>query len=410
MVSNDVWNYSTVAAFNAQLYEKLITAAHQVGERLPMNLGTKDDPDMHAFYQFRFDNKLYLLEDTCMEDLPILVTETRTKYHYRNVFEIITGYKSARFRPEHKFTFRQLVDDLCNFEHEAPKDLTLWKIMAFAATIGRVNFRVCSRPAFLKDSVMKVLGYLTSDICVISNPTVAKIEYRLITNKVLLLNEFAMLKAEDRHGMEHLLLSTGDMSNNYEKRSRATSGTTESINIGSLSIICAYNDLDCYPDETKYFDAVFSKQTKDRFIPFKFQGIAAQKIGHVANPEAIAAENADFLKDFIRSIMYYRKEWRNEFSKKRESWLHYVEWPEPKTAESYGLSSRWAENFDRLRDFVILYSESAEEANMLLNTLYNRHVEYLEQFENKKGLDKQYFTKQPEELEELHPVVEEVGM
>jgi hypothetical protein len=391
MVDQNTFVYEVLTEFNRAFYSDLLTASHQFGERKPINLGTKDDPDVHTFYLYKKDMKIYALEEQHVKDLPILITGTKRKIHYRDVFDIIVSYQSARFKAVKGMEFRQLVNDLCPFEHEAPRDYTLWKIMGMTALIGRTAFRVCSPPAFGKDSVMKVLGFLTSDVCVIANPTVPKLEYRLQGNKVLMLNEFANLKSDDKSGMEHLLQSVGDLSPVYEKRSRAGSGTVESIPIGDVSIMCAYNDLDCYVDEDKYFDMVFSKQSKDRFIPVKFRGKIAQQIKHVADPVKIATENEEYLKGFIRTIMYYRKHWRTELEGKRS-------WP-VKVAADYGFDSRWANNFDRIREFVLLYSETAEEANVLLNTLYNRHVEYLEQFSNGNGsLLRDYKQKQSEEL------------
>ena len=188
--------------------------------------------------------------------------------------------------------------------------------MALSSLLGRSCYRVCSQPAFGKDSVMKVLGYLTGDVCVISNPTVAKLEYRL-TNKVILLNEFANLKSEDKYGMEHFLQSVGDLSNTYEKRSRAGTGTAEKFNIGDLSVVCAFNDLSCYQDDGKYFDNVFSQQTKERFLPIKFLGKIDQQIENVKDPKAVALEHNEYLQSYIRSISYYKKNWREELVEKR---------------------------------------------------------------------------------------------
>lgn len=378
-MSEPTFVYSVLHAWSDAFYADLLTLAHQMGDRTPINMGTKEDPDIHVFYMFKKDLKIYALPEEHISQLPILVTESFRKVHYRNVYDVITSFKSARFKPVKVLTFRQMVDDLCAFNHLEPDDYVAWKITALSALLGRSCFRVCSQPAFGKDSVMKVLGYLTGDVCVIANPTVAKLEYRL-TNKVILLNEFANLKAEDKYGMEHFLQSVGDLSNTYEKRSRATAGTTEKFNIGDLSVICAYNDLSCYQDDGKYFDNVFSQQTKERFIPFKFRGKISEQIENVKDPKAVAMEKSEYLQGFMRSIAHYRKYWREELGEKRD-------WP-VRTTESYGFASRWATNFDTIRDFVLLYSVTPEEAEHLLNILYNRHVEYKEMVGAESFLDR----------------------
>jgi hypothetical protein len=385
MTTADTFNYGVLSAWHADYYKGLL------GKEMIQDLITVKIDEVKQDFVF-IQNGLfrYFLPIEHLDELPILPTGTRRLAYRGKPHEIITSFKSARFKPVKGMEFRQLVDDLCCFEHEAPRDYTLWKILALSSLIGRTAYRVCSPPAFGKDSVMKVLGYLTGDVCVIANPTVAKLEYRL-TNKVILLNEFANLKADDKYGMEHFLQSVGDMSNTYEKRSRAGSGTTESFDIGDLSVICAYNDMSCYTEDDKYFDKVFSQQTRERFIPFKFHGKIAQQIPNVANPEAVAKENGEYLQSFMRTITYYRVAWREERDEKA---FH------APMAVDYGLTSRWATNFDRIREFIILYSHDAEEATLLLNALYNRHIEYLEQFDNggQGTLFKNYGQKQKEEM------------
>ena len=385
-MSHSPFVYSTLHEWSTKFYSELLTLSHQIGERKPINMGNKENPDIRVFYIFKKDMKQYALPEEYLGELPILVTKTEKKINYRDVFDIITGFQSAKFRPVKAFEYRELINKLCDFEHAEPKDYALWRICATASLLGRVAFRVCSQPAFGKDSVMKVLGYLTGDVCVIANPTVAKLEYRLM-NKVILLNEFANLKADDRYGMEHLLQSVGDMSNTYEKRSRASQGTTEKFNIGDLSVVCAYNDLSCYQDNSKYFDSVFSDQTKDRFLPLKFRGQIKQQIPSIPDPKAEAAEHAEFLQAFMRTITYYRKHWRDEVAPKRQWGV--------KCAADYGFKGRWATNFDQLRDFILLYSETPEEAQSFLNTLYNRHIEYLEMV---RGGSDMFKPKEPEDL------------
>lgn len=59
----------------------------------------------------------------------------------------------------------------------------------------------------------------------------------------------------------------------------------------------------------------------------------------------------------------------------------------PSGAE-YGLSGRWATNFNRQRDFILLYSENETEATLLCNALVNRHKEYLNQLGAQSGLSR----------------------
>lgn len=86
-------------------------------------------------------------------------------------------------------------------------------------------------------------------------------------------------------------------------------------------------------------------------------------------PEAplLAERYEEYFKDYIRSIMWYKQQWFYELAENTDK---------VKSSKDYSLKGRWANNFDMIRNFVILYSDSAEEANGLLDSLYNRHVDY----------------------------------
>lgn len=377
MTKAEFFFYDVVAAFGDAYYKDLLTDAHVAGDRKPINLGTKDDPDIHVFYPLKKNKVIYALRDEDIKDLPIMVKNSFQKTQYQNVYDIITSYSSAKFLPEKHFEFRELVDTLCPFQHENNIDFILWKLIVIASLVHRVAVRVCSPPAFGKDSVMKVLGDLTGEVVVIANPTVAKLEYRLI-NKSIMLNEFANLKAEDRYGMEHFLQSVGDMSNIYEKHSRASSGTNETYDISKLSVLIAYNDLNCYTSPDRYFDNTFGKQTRERFLPLKFSGRMEQEFRLVPEAASLARKNKDFYVKFIRTIEYFKKHWVDEYQYKKTF--------STKEAKDYGFENRWARGFDTIVNFIKLYSKDEEEAQFLVKRLFNCHHDYMTMVGTNGGL------------------------
>lgn len=390
------WAYDVLQAFNEQHYSQLLTKAHIVRGRTPINLGTKDDPDVRVYYILRHNNIDYALGEAHIEELPILVNESKKKIHYQNVYDIITSFRSARFKPVRTKSFRELVDSLCTFKHTNKEDFTLWKIIVFAALIDRVCVRVASEPGFGKDSVAKVCGDLLRDIFIITNPTVAKLEYGL-TNKVVMLNEMANLTGEERRQMEHFLLATGDMSNVYEKHSRSTTATSESYDISKLSLLIAYNNKDCYPENSKYFDEVFQKATRERYFPIKLNGRITDDLGRVPEAKQLSAQYAEDYKEFIRNIMWYKENWVSDYETKQWVLLDKKE---------IVMSERWLRVFTNLCRFITLYAKTEDEAKALAKRLYNKHIDYTTMlFEGSYSLDALAPRKFPEnELE----VVEEI--
>lgn len=367
MIDWKVWSYDVVREFNDQQYRQLLTKAHLVNGRTPINHGTKDDPDYQVYYILSKDKKEYALNEAHIEELPILPTVTKRKIHYSRVYDIVTEFKKAKFKAEKNLSFREIIDDLCCFEHTNPEDYVLYKIIVLSSWIDRLCCRISSSPGFGKDSVAKIVGDLFSNVFVIANPTVAKLEYGLV-NKIVMLNELANMSGEERKAMEHFLLATGDMSNVYEKRSRSGGGTTESYDISKLSLLIAYNDLDCYPEGVMYFDKIFQRATQSRFIPFRFAGNFTTQFTRLPEAKEIAAENNEFYRSFIRSVMWYQENWTQEFANKAFTFI---------TGRERGLSERWAGNFDTICRFICLYAQTQEEANTLCEALYQRHVNYL---------------------------------
>ena len=365
--------YGCLRAFNEKHYAGLLSDAHIIGGRIQINLGTKDDPDYSVVYPLRKTptGKIWALPQEHLEALPIMVTKFKKDVAYnQKVYEYITEYKSAKFREERVMGFRQLVDELCCFEHSSPIDFILWKIIVLAGVCGRLVCRVSSQPGFGKDSVVNVIGDLCGTSVIVHKPTMAKLKY-VLTNKLVMLNELANLKGDDREAMESFLLATGALSNVFENNSRSVEGTKETYNIGKLSLLLTYNDKACYPENYVYFDDMFNQAVPDRFIPFQFKGRITEQLNpNPPNAAAIADQNAEYYKSIVRTIMWYRNHWYEEIALKPCGF---------KCGAERGLPQRWASNFDTISHFITLYSENAKENAALLETLYDRHLEYQKQ-------------------------------
>jgi hypothetical protein len=381
MSVNDAWLYGAIRAFNEKHYRNLLTPAHIITGRKPLNLGTKEEPDIRIVYVLQSDRrgKKFALEQDHIESLPILVTRYEPNVRYRDdVYEYITSFMSAKFREERVFSLRELVDDICGFEHSSKDDFTIWKIIVLAGLCSRLSARVSSAPGFGKDSVVNVVGDLCGNALVVPKSSMAKLKY-VLTNKVVMLNEIADLKGNEHHDLEQFLLASGALANTYTNNTRASEGTTEVFNISKLSLIITYNDLDCYAEGAKYFDTQFQRAVPDRFIPFRMKGRITEQLNpNPPNVQAIADENTDHYKAVVRSVMWYQSHWHEE-ADERSSWR-------VKTGSEYGLPMRWAANFDTIRQFVILYSQNEVEAQRLVGIMYNRHLDYANMVGGSRGL------------------------
>jgi hypothetical protein len=123
-----------------------------------------------------------------------------------------------------------------------------------------------------------------------------------------------------------------------------------------------YNDRECYPDGSTYFDDIFQKAVLGRFPAFKFSGTVEEIFEDIPNPRKVALENKDVFVDFIRTTQYYKQNWRDELN--------------AYGAVDFDLTVRHQRVFNSYSKFANLYSRNEKEYKALVGGLYNRMIEY----------------------------------
>lgn len=162
--------------------------------------------------------------------------------------------------------------------------------------------------------------------------------------------------------MEQFFLSTGDLSNFYTKRSRATQEGTETYDISKLSLLLCYNSRDHYPEGTEYFDDMFQSAVKDRFLPLQLTGKLLEEFGSDNNPLATAdLVKPDFVR-FIRSVEWWKQHHQDTKSVNYE----------------HGLKGRWKASADRIIQFIKLYAQDNHDLFVsLVEELVSANKRYL---------------------------------
>ncbi len=357
------WHYNTLQAFNKEYYHGIISS-----NMLSEELFIKGE----SYWQVFYNKKRYLLQKDLVDELPIKILKT-TDLPYRNkIYHVITEYASVRITPEKKMSFKQLVDGL-SLEHSNPKDFTFFKILALASEIGRLNFRISSEAGFGKDSVMSVLGFLRNNVSIINPRTTPAVEYRLY-NKVLVLNELSNLESSQRKLLQELLLLVGDYKNVYEKSSRSTNDTFDTYDISKLSLVLFYNNLDYYEKigkEDLFFDNMFTKAVKDRYLPFKLNGSLNMKQFTEAltmqEYHNIMVENHDYFVDYVRSLEWYSQHFIEEV--RRKNWVVNL--------DNYPLLvGRHKLLFHQITDYLKLYAENEGEWESWVEFAYDKYKNY----------------------------------
>jgi len=320
-----LWNYEVIQAFNEIYYRGLLTkkdlasnkevvvkeASRFKEENVNNETVVMEEPVAlnNYFFVLQKNTDRYLLQSDQVHRLPIQVRECEKIAYNKEGFNLIKKFAPVGFAPQRMMSFRHMVDNFAFFNHNNSPHFKLWKIIALTAYLSRINVRVATEPAFGKDSILRLLDDLMEHIGIVQKPTLAKLEY-LTNNKVILVNEFVNLSPQETREIEQYLLTVGDFSNKYQKRSRASStyGGTEEYDTSKLSVILTYNNLDCYPEDIKYFDEAHTKQIKERFLPFKFSGRLEHVFNREATPSELAEKHKDFYVAIARTIKYFGDE------------------------------------------------------------------------------------------------------
>lgn len=330
-------------------------------------------------YPIKKNNVVYLIPSEFIDKMPLLI-EKEEKISFRSKGYRLPLHDNSRFmvkpmriRPERGMSFRELVDNFANGEHENKEDDLLWRMMTLIAFLDRVNIRVATPPEFGKDSKMNLINAMTGSIGMISNPTIAKLEY-MLHNKVLFLNEVSGIGSQSKADIEQFLLQTSDFNNKYTKRSRAGAGSSEEYKIQNLSVVVVYNDIKQYQDESKYFDFMWTNAgaINNRIIPFLFAGKQLVKYKRDFDVDEVVRENWDFYLKWLRALLYYQD---NKFEDDKGF---------PVVDYDFGKNGRWQINFATIQRWIGKYAKDYPEYKKLCDLLYSKHLDYLKMV----GLDK----------------------
>jgi len=369
--------------FGKEYYENILGKENLVEEIVIEN---------KPYWYANRNNKKYLLRREIIDKLPIKVREEDEVHHSGKVYYEVMQYQTVVFKSEKNYSFRELVDLFCDFEHTNKEHFLLYKILCIATYLERINYRVCTNAGFGKDSVWEVLHILKRDVSIINPRSMPALEYRL-NNKVLVINELSNIGQAQTDLIQEFLLLCGDMRTSYEKSTRAGVKTTDYYTIQNLSLVCMYNELSYYEEigkANKFFDYMFTKAVADRFIPFKFEGRLSSKQFIIRDDEKVCAENNRVLYlKVLRTFEYYKLNWRKEL----KPWKNNV--------GNLGLTPRQENNLRKIFEFVNLYSETPEEYKTLCNALYKAHTNYETMLQ--KGnhtLNRKFYQEKPIEVQE----------
>jgi len=359
-----IMHNDAIFEFNERLYNGVFSQENITSTKKCISIG---DSTMYGYYLEKGKSH-YFMDSEFINHMPFrIISKTETDYK-GDVFEIITEIEPVTVPTEKRMSFRELVDLFPAFEHSNPRHFTLYKIIALAAYLDRVNYRVSTDAGFGKDSVAGIISGLVDSTANLYGATFAKLEY-VLYNTYIILNELGNLKKDELINMQEFLLATGAYHNKYTKRTRRTKSTQEEYDISKTSIIVFYNLPSYYIGKAQeFFDQMFTSAVLERFIPFVFEGGLTARFDTVIDPGKVVEDNMDLYKDIIATIQHYKSNIVKEI--KYEVNTDHIAFPKK--------LNRYDRSFNILLKYVSEYANSQEEFDVLSCELFDCYTKYEE--------------------------------
>jgi hypothetical protein len=357
-----VFHNDAISLFNNRLYANIFTEENIISKKKSLKIG---DEKFYGYYLEKGKEMFFAIEDL-IKQLPFKILEFHETDFKNEVFKVITKVESITIPAEKRMTFRDLVDIMPAFQHTKPIHFLLYKIVAIACFIDRLNARVSTDAGFGKDSVANIIANLVDSTANLYGATFAKLEY-VLYNKFIVLNELGNLKKEELTNMQEFLLATGAYFNIYTKRTRKTNTTQEQYDISKTSLLLFYNLPSYYLNKNQeYFDQMFTKAVTNRFIPFVFDGRLSTSFEKVIDIEGIVNRNEDIYKNVIATLNYYKNNNIKEIAYKVDRQV--IKFPEE--------LKRYDRSLNIILKYVAEYSSNQEEFDMLSKELYKCYKKY----------------------------------
>jgi len=344
-----ILHYESLNAFKKNYFKNLLTTEHLVDDERYFKKVKDEEGEDYELNKYCFilikDNTKYLLPSEYKKHLPLVAVHKMKVAVNDTAYYFLKKVKPAAFTSYRAMSFRNLIDKLSTFNHSNNQHYKLLWLMIITQMIDKANFRVATNPGFGKDSVVQIANSLFGNAISVVSPTIAKLEF-LTFAKLLAVNEVNDIKADQWRDIQQFLLDVGDMKSETAKRSRATNGVSEILDLSELSLMLYYNDITDYPNaEDKYLDFVTKKAVLDRFPALRLYGEMTEdfnKIKDVDVKELVDNSRKDY-ESLIRSVTFYK----NNFMKELHGWKCKSEFSK--------LSERGKLSIGKLLRFVDLY-------------------------------------------------------
>ena len=387
-----IFHYDTLQLFRSEMYDTLLFK-HNLKSSTPKEVEFKDyDGDIKCFI-LQKNNSVYLLDKRYFKQLPIRIKESKELVTKQgDVVQVITKFDSFAIKASKEMTFREMVD-IIDISHTNNDLYTLWKIVAYASRISRINIRVCSPSEWGKSSIFHVL-----DMVFYKSPVVTQVRsvpafaLNVSPDGLIVLDEMGNIPGEIKDKILSCLLQCGDMKTKLTLGSAGSHshGTKPLYDIHNFSCVCLYNDLSQYKDPEKFFDRMWSnnRAVTSRFLPLRLKGGVLDMTQFRGKAPKLTQEVKNKYYAMMKSLEWYTEHWDTESDQEYVMQMCGNNCPQIK-------GIRHPDSLFKIGSFIYLYTQGNEsEFVKYLKLLGKSYDEYLDM-----TLDKNYLIQGEEYIE-----------
>ncbi len=376
-----IWNTECLLSFHNLNFDMMLDSSNLIGVETFIKLGfDKDSPTLDG-YEFckkhaNSDvNTIYFMRTEDSIELPIIIQKVKKIRYSKKIYNLVEEYTPMKIKPEKLMSWRELINCSGVPMHTKELHYTLYKNVALYGRLkDQVYYRIVSESKFGKDKYKESLRILLGKMRILSDPSRANVYYSSIFNTDLTICELpSYANAEEFNKMVNQFIRIGDHTKVLDNPSRAkssnTDGTTFDIShIEHLSLSFLHNVPKYYHDKGKKgFDDIYPYNLVSRFYYVLLEGFMEAKFPHNINYKEVALKNQQFIKDWIKTCLWYEIHWNEIENPYPDFYLNKF---------IFRQDSRFKDHFIDMAKCFSQYAENETEYMKLLIEYYKCHKNY----------------------------------
>jgi len=367
-LSKKQWHFAVWKTWKNNIYAQCITVDDIIGKGTPefydQVFKITDDKELQPWaieqeenrsvIQCYKNNRRLLLPIAFEEHFPVKVIasfECILKPSDKRLFQYVTQVQPMRL-PQDSMgkSFREFIDAWNPISHSIPRTWTFLRILSFAARYKGVKCCVCTEPNAGKNANFTLQNHMLQSVATTSTPTPARLYEYLLTNEIVVLDEFTTSNAQDMRDIESFILKLGDNSTEYMKHSMAVGRQLKEADLVKKSVIFTYNKPKNLNDASKFFDKKWNN-----IAAFRSRYPQLYLTGEVLS-SAITPSPGE-IEDTIKQY----DSWMKDIARQASYWVSNLHRHTHNYARNIQLGGRHLNNLDGLFQALDAYSESQEE-------------------------------------------------